>query len=179
MHDENLLENLFDDKALKILRLFIDDKDKEFYLREISKEVKVPVSSTFRIVNKLVDLNIIDQIMVKKFKLYRLARNENSEYLTKVLREKKRAIEEFVQKITKFGFVDDIILHGKEEKGKASLLLIGEKIETGEVKMLCGQIKEKYNFNILTVPLTREQFEQMSSMDLFPRDKRLIYRRQR
>ena len=178
MHDENLLESLFDDKCLKIIRLFIDDKNKEFYLREISKEAKVPVASTYRIINKLVLLKIIDQLLIKKFKLYRLAQNDNTKYLSTVLKERPRALEEFLQKAKTFDFIDEIILHGKEEKGKASVLLIGENINNSEVKMLLGNIKEKYNFNVMQVPLTREQFEQMSSMDLFPREKRLLYRRE-
>ncbi len=178
MYDENLLESLFDDKCLRIIRLFIDDKSKEFYLREISKESNVPVTSTFRIVNRLVNLNIIDQLLIKKFKLYRLAQNDNTQYLSTLLKERPRALEEFLQKAKTFGFIDEIILHGKEEKSKASVLLIGNNIDNGAVKMLLGSIKEKYNFNVMTVPLTREQFEQMSSMDLFPREKKLLYRRQ-
>ncbi|MCK5107253.1 MAG: hypothetical protein KAQ83_00845 [Nanoarchaeota archaeon] len=178
MYDENLLESLFDDKCLRIIRLFIDDKSKEFYLREISKESNVPVTSTFRIVNRLVNLNIIDQLLIKKFKLYRLAQNDNTQYLSTLLKERPRALEEFLQKAKTFGFIDEIILHGKEEKSKASVLLIGNNIDNGAVKMLLGSINEKYNFNVMTVPLTREQFEQMSSMDLFPREKKLLYRRQ-
>lgn len=177
MHDENLLENLFDDKCLSIIRLFLDDRNKEFYLREISKKAQVPVSTTFRIVNKLKDLDIIDQIVVKKFKLYKLAENDNTAYLSKLLEEKARALEAFLQEAKTFDFIDEIILHGKEEKRKASVLLIGENIDNGAIKVLCGKIKEEYNFNVMTVPLTREQFQQMSSMDLFPRKKKLLFRR--
>ena len=67
MHDENLLENLFDSKSLRVLRLFIDDKKSEFYLREISKKSNVPVSSTFRIIAKLKSLKLVEQIKIKKF----------------------------------------------------------------------------------------------------------------
>jgi DNA-binding Lrp family transcriptional regulator len=179
MHDENLLENLFDEKTLKIIRLFLDYKNKEFYLREIAKESDVPVSTTFRLVKKLVNANIIKQIKIKTLKLYKLAENDNTKYLSKLLKEKPRALEEFLQKAKRFDFIDEIILHGKEEKNKASVLLIGDNIDNGEIKMLCGKIKEDYNFNVLTVPLEREQFEQMSSMDLFPREKRLLYSREK
>ena len=177
MHDEYLLENLFDPKSLKIIRLFIEDKDKEFYLREISNITKVPVATTFRIINKLVILKVIDQIKIKKFKLYKLAENDNSKFLLGVLKEKPRALEEFIQKAKEFNFIDEIILHGKEEKNKASVLLIGENISSGKVKLLCASVKEKYNFTVLSSSLTKEQFEQMSAMDLFPRIKKVIYRR--
>lgn len=177
MHDENLLESLFDEKALKIIRLFLDEKTHDFYLREISKKASVPASSTFRIINRLVALKVIDQVIVNRFKLYHLASNDNSAYLSKILAEQPRAIEDFVQKARSFGFIEEIILHGKEEKNKASVLLIGADIHNDEIKMLCGEIKERYNFNVMTVPLTRDQFDQMSSMDLFPREKKSLFRR--
>ena len=177
MHDENLLENLFDSKSLRVLRLFIDDKNNEFYLREISKKSNVPVTSTFRIVAKLKELKLIDQIMIKKFKLYRLAETDNAKFLMKLLIEKPRAIEAFVNIAKNIENIDEIILHGKEGNKHASLILIGYNISPGEIKRLSAEIKEKYGFTISTLSLGKEQFEQMKGMDLFPRVKRLLYRR--
>ena len=177
MHDENLLENLFDSKSLRILRLFIDDKNNEFYLREISKKSNVPVTSTFRIVAKLKELKLINQIKIKKFKLYKLADTDNVTFLVKMLKEKPRAIEEFVNIAKNIENIDEIILHGKEENKHASLILIGYDIAPGEVKRLSADLKEKYSFTISTLSLGKEQFEQMKGMDLFPRVKRLLYRR--
>ena len=97
MHDENLLENLFDSKSLRVLRLFIDDKNNEFYLREISKKSNVPVTSTFRIVAKLKELKLIDQIMIKKFKLYRLAETDNAKFLMKLLMHHKSITHHHLQ----------------------------------------------------------------------------------
>ena len=60
-----LLEELFDKKVLKVLKLFLADKGNEFYLREIAKLSKVPVASTYRIITKLIALNIIDEKKIK------------------------------------------------------------------------------------------------------------------
>lgn len=177
MHDENLLGNLFDTKSLKILRLFLDDKDKEFYLREISKNVEVPVATTFRIVKKLVELNVVELVIIKKFKLYKLADNDNTLFLEGVLKEKKRALEEFVNRARNIKSIDEIILHGKETEKRASVLLIGENIDAGEIKLLCAEIKEKHNFFVFTLSLGRDQFEQMKGMELFPKVKKSLYRR--
>ncbi len=177
MHDENLLGNLFDTKSLKILRLFLDDKDKEFYLREISKKVNVPVATTFRIVKRLVELRVVELLMIKKFKLYKLADNDNTIFLEGVLKEKKRALEEFVNSAKNIDSIDEIILHGKETEKRASVLLIGENIDAGEVKRLCAEIKEKYNFVVSILSLGRDQFEQMKGMELFPKVKKSLYRR--
>ena len=177
MHDENLLERLFDSKSLKILRLFIDDKDNEFYLREIAKKSNVPVTSTFRIIARLKKFKVVDQIKIKKFKLYKLSDNDNAKFLIRLLKEKPRAMEEFVNLAKNIETIDEIILHGKQENKHASLILIGYDIGAGKVKKLCADIKEKYSFKISTLSLGREQFEQMKGMDLFPRVKRLLYRR--
>ncbi|MBW2985484.1 hypothetical protein KY313_02400 [Candidatus Woesearchaeota archaeon] len=177
MHDENLLEGLFDPKSLSILRLFVDNKSNEFYLREIAKKSNVSVTSTFRIIARLKDLKVVDQIMVNKFKLYKLSDNDNAKFLMILLREKSRAIEGFVELAKNVHNIDEIILHGKQENKHASLILIGYDIASGDVKKLCADIKEKHNFTISTLSLGREQFEQMKGMDLFPRVKRLLYRR--
>ncbi|MBC8444374.1 helix-turn-helix domain-containing protein [Candidatus Woesearchaeota archaeon] len=177
MHDENLLGNLFDTKSLKILRLFLDDKDEEFYLREISKDVDVPVATTFRIVKRLVELKVVEQVMIKKFKLYKLADNDNTLFLEGILKEKKRALEEFVNSAKNMDFIDEIILHGKETEKRASVLLIGENIDAGGVKRLCAEIKEKHNFIVSILSLGRDQFEQMKGMELFPKVKKSLYRR--
>ena len=54
---------------------------------------------------------------------------------------------------------------------------MGYNINPGEVKRLSAEIKEKYSFTISTLSLGKEQFEQMKGMDLFPRVKRILYRR--
>ena len=61
--------------------------------------------------------------------------------------------------------------------GYASNELIGENIDAGEVKRLCAEIKEKYNFVVSILSLGRDQFEQMKGMELFPKVKKSLYRR--
>ena len=120
---------------------------------------------------------MVDQINIKKFKFYKLAETDNAKFLMGLLKEKPRAIEEFVNIAKNIENIDEIILHGKEENKHASLILIGYNINPGEVKRLSADVKEKYSFTISTLSLGKEQFEQMKGMDLFPRVKKLLYRR--
>jgi hypothetical protein len=46
MDKKRIVEALFDKKIIKILRLFINNPDKTYYLREISRITKVPPAST-------------------------------------------------------------------------------------------------------------------------------------
>jgi hypothetical protein len=177
MENLKILESLFDSKKLRILKLFLQDKEKQFYLREIAANSKVPVASAFRIIRLLVELKLVDIIKVHKFKLYRLARNENTSFLDSFLKEGKRIVQYFVDKIKKIPQLDAVVLHGKETEEKANVLLIGQGIDPYEVKKICASIKEQYNFVVSALALTQEQFAQMSTMGLYSGQKKILYRK--
>ena len=62
MESQKIMEGLFDRKILTILKLFLKKKDQQFYLKEISKQTRVPLASTHRILNKLLELEIIEKV---------------------------------------------------------------------------------------------------------------------
>lgn len=70
------LKGIIDHKIYKILRLFLDNKEELFHLNKISSQAKVPLASTFRIVRKLVRLNLITIVQVGKMKLYKVKRGK-------------------------------------------------------------------------------------------------------
>lgn len=177
MEEVNVLEGLFDPKILKIVRLFLNEKDNQFYLREISNKVNVPVATTFRIIKKLLKLGIIEEIKIKKFKFYKIKEGSNIKFLESFIREEKRILDLFIDKIKNIEGINSIILHGKEMKDRANILIIGENIDSNSIKQLCGEIKDKYNFNISSLTLTEDQFKQMSSMGLYSGQKKTLYQR--
>lgn len=177
MEEINILEGLFDPKILKIIRLFLNEKENEFYLREISNKVNVPIATTFRIVRRLLKLGLIEEIKIKKFKLYRIKEGSNIKFLESFIREEKRILEIFIDKIKNLSGINSIILHGKEKKDRANILLIGENIKANLVKQICVDIKEKYNFTISSLTLTEDQFKQMSSMGLYSGEKKTLFKK--
>ena len=74
----NVFEDLIDSKILKILRLLAANKNKQFHIKKISVDSEVPLTSTFRIVRKLVALDLINQIKIDKLKIYKFADNEKT-----------------------------------------------------------------------------------------------------
>lgn len=177
MSNLKLLEELFDKKKLKIIKFFLQNKEKEFYLRELSKETTTPIATTYRIVRKLVNLELLREIKIKKFKLYKINESKDIEFLESFLKEGKRIIEMFVEKAKAIANVESIIMHGEETETKANIFLIGEGIDSNEIKKICAEIKEKYNFIISPLTLAKEQFEQMSRMGLYSGKKRILFRR--
>ncbi|MBN2566514.1 helix-turn-helix domain-containing protein [Candidatus Woesearchaeota archaeon] len=176
MGDPRLLEQIFDRKMLAVLKLFLSSAE-DLYLREIAKKARVPPASTHRILKRLLALGLISQVKVKRFKLYRLIDNDSTRFLQEILKEDRHLIGLFVERVKGIAGISAIILHGKEQKDRANLLIIGEDINSDELKRQSGLIKEEYDFSISTLSLTREQFGQMSSMGLYPGQKKVIYKR--
>jgi hypothetical protein len=172
-----IFEQLFDPKIVTILRLFIKDPSKQYYLREISKLTKTSPASTFRILNKLVNLQVIRLIEIKKTKLYQLENNPIAENLKNALGSEKRAIDYFLEESKKMDSIRQIILVGKEETNKANLILIGENIDSNEIKRISLEIKEKFEFTVTTFSLNEEQYTQMLSMGLYPGTKKIVYKK--
>lgn len=177
MENVKLLEELFDGKILKVIKFFLLNKEKEFYLQEISKQAEVPIATVFRMVGRLKVLGIIEEIKIRKFKLYKCADNDSVRFLESFIKEGKRIIERFVSMAAKVENVEEIILYGKESEEKANVLLIGRNINSNQIKQICAEFKEKHNYSITDLSLEREQYEQMSRMGLYSGKKKILFKR--
>ncbi len=177
MESAKLLESLFDIKTLNILKLFLTKKDQEFCLQEISKYSKVPLASTYRIVNKLVALQVLQKNKTKHLKTYILLSNEKTKFLDSILEQKKTILDEFIEQVIKDPNIRGIILYGKEEKEKANLLIIGDGVEQNPIRQAVVQIKEQHNYTITQLVLTEDQYTQMVAMNLYPDKKEIIFER--
>ena len=69
MNHGEILDNLFDVKKINILRFFLANPGKQFYLKEISDNVNVPIATTHRILKLLVKLEIIIETKISKLKI--------------------------------------------------------------------------------------------------------------
>ena len=176
MNKKKVIETLFDKKVIKILRLFINNPDHEYYLREIARSVKVSPASTYRIITNMKDLNILDEKKVKHLITYKLNR-EGSKIFSNLLEDKVSALDEFIEFISDIPEVDEAILHGKEEKDKASVLVVGNEVDKEFIGRKVAELKEKFGFNIILLVLDPVQYSQMLSMGLYPGKKQILFTR--
>ena len=174
MEPQEALENLFDSKMLAIIKLFLKS-DEEYYLREISRLTHVSPASTYRILNRLVKMNFLTLRQIKTARLYKVTSNKTAELLKSLL--EVDVIQSFVEQAAQLENVEEILLLGTATKSKANILLLGNNVDTSKVKLLCSELREKYNFTINQMTLAREQYEQMSAMGLYPGSKKLLHRR--
>ncbi len=174
MEPGEILESLFDSKILKIIRLFLKNEDTEYYLREIARQARVSPASTYRILKKLQEVGLVEMREIKTAKLYRLAKNKNSEFIKSIM--EVDVLEYFVESASKLG-MEEILLLGQKGKTKSNVLLLGNNIDVSQIKLIIAEIKEKYGYTINQMTLSREQYEQMSSMGLYPGTKKVLFRK--
>jgi len=175
MQTIEVLTELFDKKILDILNTIINDKTGGMYLGELSKAANVAPATTYRIINKLVKLELIEEVKIKKLKLYKFRRSGKSEFLYQLFKKDIKIMQVFIDKVKEMPELQAIILHGEEAKDRANLLLIGNSIDSGKIKEICGEIREKYNFVIAPLTLTAEQFDAMSKMGLYSGKRSILF----
>ncbi|MBD3249236.1 helix-turn-helix domain-containing protein [Candidatus Woesearchaeota archaeon] len=178
MKDIELLQQLFDQKILSILQILANDNSEEgMYLREISKAAKVSPASTYRILVKLMDFEIIDPIVRKNSKFYKFRHTERTGFLYEMLKKDKQVLQLFIDKIRNIYEIKAVVLHGEESNQRANLMLIGENIDNGKIKEICGEIREKYDFIVSPLIVSKDQFEAMTKMGLYSGQKKIVFKR--
>ena len=87
----SVLEELIDPKITRIMHLLLRNEAELFHLQKISHKTGVPISTTFRIINKLVKMQFIDRLRVGNFKIYRIASNPKTAELGSMLLGKSQS----------------------------------------------------------------------------------------
>lgn len=175
MDRKKLLEGLLNKKKLSILQLFLRKPKEQFYLKEISKQTKVPLATVYRIINQFSDMRIVDVIKLKNFKVYTLANNELIKFISSFIEDRISAIDEFVTVAKTVKGVELIILHGETNKNKASIVIIGSLQNQTKLKQEVFKAKEKYDFSISLLTLEKKQFQQMRDMGLYAGEKKILF----
>ncbi|MBC8444486.1 helix-turn-helix domain-containing protein [Candidatus Woesearchaeota archaeon] len=77
----SLFVELIDKKIVDILEVFIKNEEGLLHLSMVAERAKVPLTSTHRIINSLVEKKLIEQVVVGKLKLYKLSKAKEVERL--------------------------------------------------------------------------------------------------
>ncbi len=175
MEQIEILRKLFDEKIIIIINNFLDNPEKKFSLTQISSLSKINVSTTLRILDKLVKQEVIELILMGKSKSYKLKQSEKTLTLNKILR-KEDHLQEFVERLKKDSKIKKIILEVKNEKG-AKLLIVGNLLAKEKINALAKDIENKYNFKIQFVEISEKQFSEMIKIGLYNLNKKVIWER--
>ncbi|UCD04436.1 MAG: winged helix-turn-helix transcriptional regulator [Candidatus Woesearchaeota archaeon] len=155
-----LLEKIFDDKTVKILRELITVSD-IFYLRDVSKRTGVSLATTYRIMQRLVNLGMVEKEKVGKFIQYRIKKGEKyNEVYALISGEEVDPIKLFKTKIeNKYG--SSFTIFNTQDK---KLFLIGKDI--GDISDISKDIERSTGVRLSILKVDPEQFKRMKEMGL-------------
>ncbi len=80
-----VLDGLIDPKTAAVLRTLLRHSDKLYHLHSLARASKIPVTTTSRIIKRLVDTQFATEVRVGKMSLYKLAENEKAQQVGDLL----------------------------------------------------------------------------------------------
>ena len=172
MSKKEVLGKLLDHKKVAVLRVLLSSSE-EMYLKEIAQRSSVSITSTFRILQELTALELVEKRKWKTSKVYGCTQKESTAFLRVLLAEEYDGLKEFVQELETVQGIQQVLLQGTRRKGKANVLIIGQDVEGRRVEEACKRIREK-GFELSYLTLTKEQYEQMVTMGLYSGEKVML-----
>jgi DNA-binding IclR family transcriptional regulator len=79
------INHLIDEKLLKILSVLYTNKENFYHLTQLASESKVPAATTFRLIQRLAESQLIIIARVGKLKIYRFNTNEQNEKIMQMI----------------------------------------------------------------------------------------------
>jgi len=164
MERVRVLSSLFDQKTVKILEKLLIKKD-IFYLRELSKESGVSLATTYRIVQKLISMGLVEKTQQGKFTIYKLKRNSIifSEIYTVVIGKKDDPLE-LLKTNLKENFPSQPLLIYTLKGGKKIFVI--SSIEAEYIENLAKIIQDKTGTRLNLLSISSDQFSKMQDMGL-------------
>jgi Fe2+ or Zn2+ uptake regulation protein len=171
-----MLEQLFGSKTrIKILRLFFRNKDKTFFVREISRQISIQINAVRRELELLSSLKIIKEVenssneekeneIGEKLRKYYCLNTESiifEELKELLLKENVMGEQELVSNLkSKAGKIDLLVLTGRftgVEKIETDLLLVGD-VKLRNVKKIIEEYEKKLGFEIRYTVMNKNEF---------------------
>ena len=181
-----MLEQLFGSKTrVKLIRVFLDNPEKKFFVRELTRLTDTLINSIRRELDNLVDLKIVvieesaepkvEKRGLNTKKFYKL--NKKNLFLQdlhnlfskgKILVEKR-----LIEKIKKLGDVHYIAFSGvfiDDEKANTDVVVVGD-MEMSKLKAVFSKFEKEINKQIRYTIMNLKEFELRSDIaDNFLRD---------
>ena len=170
-----IMSDLLEKKLYIIIEKLIKSDSEEMYLKKLSDETTVSMASTYRILKKLIEKGLVKEIKIGPAKIYRLARNKKTELLKNWFSEKVDPLDEFIKRASSVSGIIKIFLHDKKGDDSSDLMIIGVNINLEQLNTIASDIYEKYNYKLKILPLTEDQYQQMSSLNMITGTKKLLW----
>jgi len=168
------LKDLFDQKILNIINVFLDAPEIHHNLTGISTLSDVNIATTSRILNKLIEKEFVKVTKIGKIRAFKLERNKKTLALMKLLKKDNPPIEKFIQNLSQHPRIKKIILESKQPK-EAKIIIVGNFLPKEKIKQLCLKIKKEENFKIHFVEISESQYENLKNFRSYGLEGKIIW----
>ncbi len=171
---ENILKSMFDEKTISILSEMPGKKI--IGIREVSRKTKIPVSTVFRIFQRLEKSGLLRKTKSGVFSFYEIDQNSKAYLLLERIMPKKSPLDIFTTIVSKEKTEEIHMLD--EGDDRASILVIGN-VKTKKIQEICDAIKKEFGYSIKPLVLTRAQYDNMVSLNIAPSSKKVLFKNQK
>jgi uncharacterized membrane protein len=167
-----LLSSLFDKKTVEVLKKLLL-KQGNFYIRDLSKETGVPLATTYRIVQKLVGLGVVEKKEVDKFVFYSVKKDSPvyHDVHTLVFGTSADPLELF--KLTLKERHNGAFSAYKDKDGK--IFIVSDLIKEADVAEIANYVFNKTQTKPNYIVVSRDFFQKMQDMNLINKEKLTLF----
>lgn len=155
-----MLSTLFDEKTIAILYLLLKKKD-IFYLRDLSRDSGVSLATTYRIIQKCHEINLVEKVQQDKLTFYKI--NRNSETFQEVYELLIGKPEDILENIKKSIFPVKLYFSRND---KSKLFIVGDNMDNQKITDIIQEHIQSLGINPKLLFLSQTQFGEMKSMGL-------------
>jgi len=168
------LRDLFDERIIEIMTLFMENPGKKFFLSDVANKSKVNITTTFRILNRLVKKGFIKSSIIGKTRAYELEQNQKTMQLLKLLKKEDDPLQTFIEFMSNFPRLKKIILESREKRG-AKVVLVGNFLSKEKIEKKVNDIRDKYNFYIKFAEISKDQYTKLKGFKSYGLDEKTIW----
>lgn len=175
MGETDVLRGLFDQKIISVLNVFLDSPTEKLSLSQVSSLSKVNITTTLRILDKLINQEFIELTLIGKSKFYTLKQSERTVALSRLLK-KEGQMAEFIEMIKEISRVRKVVLETRTTNA-AKVLIVGSFLPVDKINQIIEEIKRKHNFKIQFIDISEKQYEDMEKIGLYNLNNKIIWER--
>ncbi len=168
------LRDLFDERIIEIMTLFMENPGKKYFLSDVSNKTKVNITTTFRILNRLVEKGFIKSSIIGKTRAYELEQNKKTQDLLRLLKKEDDPLQLFIDQVSSYPRLKRIVLESREKRG-AKLILVGNFLSKEKFEKKASEIKQKHDFEIRFVELSEEQYKKFKGFKSYGLEEKVIW----
>jgi len=165
-----ILENLFRSKSeVKLLRLFLNNSDKEYLFNEIVSNSKVKTSLVRKEVNNFLKIKFL--VQRKKIGKVYYSVNKNfvfyNELKRLIFKASPASFDKISGQVMKLGQIRFVLISGvflNSDKGKIDILIVGENINRGKLRTFLSNIEAEVGKGVNYVCMSTDELRYRKNM---------------